>query len=409
MFVADFHVHSKYSRATSRDMDIDHISAWAKLKGINLMGTGDFTHPDWLEGLKGKLEKVEYGIYKHENIFYMLTSEVSNIYFKAGRVRKIHNIIFAPSFEATDEINKFLSQYGKLFSDGRPILSLECDKMAAGLGKINKDIFIVPAHVWTPHFSLFGANSGFDSIEECFGDYVPKIYALETGLSSDPAINWRWSALDRFCLISNSDAHSPSKIGREANVFKEKFGYKELIEILKTKDREKFLYTVEFYPQEGKYHWDGHRKCNAGFPPKETRNLNFRCPACGARVTVGVMHRVEKLCDRKEGFRLKDSPLYKNLVPLIEIISSCLGMGTESQAVQREYNALINKFGSEFSVLLEAPESKIKSECPPRISRGILNVRKGEVEIIPGYDGVYGKVNVYKGAEEKKEKQLELF
>ena len=409
MFIADFHIHSKYSRATSKNMDIENLSNWAGLKGVNLLGTADFTHPDWLRELKNKLEKVEYGIYRHKGIFYMLTSEVSNIYFKSGRVRKIHNIIFTPSFEIVDEINKFLSRYGNLYSDGRAILRIESDKMVKGLGKISKDIFVVPAHIWTPHFSLFGANSGFDSIEECFEDVTDKIYALETGLSSDPQMNWRWSALDRFSLISNSDAHSPSKIGREANVFKEKFGYKELIEILKTKNKEKFLYTVEFFPQEGKYHWDGHRKCNAGLAPQESKNLNYRCPKCGAKVTVGVMHRVEELGDRNEGFVLENAPSYKNLVPLIEIIASALKVGTETQSAQREYNALINKFGSELKVFLETPEKMIEGECPPKIAAGILNVKRGNVEIIPGYDGVYGKVNVYKGGEEKKEKQLELF
>ncbi len=408
-FIADFHIHSKYSRATSKDMDIDHISKWASLKGINLMGTGDFTHPDWLRELKGKLANVEYGIYSHENIFYMLTAEVNNIYFKTGRTRKIHNIIFCPSFEVAEEINKMLSQYGRLFSDGRPILSIESSEMVKCLGSINPDIFVVPAHIWTPHFSLFGANSGFDAIEKCFEEQTEKIYALETGLSSDPATNWRWSALDRFSLISNSDAHSPSKIGREANVFKEKFGYKELIEILKTKDKSKFLYTVEFYPQEGKYHWDGHRKCNARLSPKETKDLNYRCPKCGARITVGVMHRVEKLADREEGFVLEASPGFKNMVRLVEIISEAIGVGVESQAVQREYSSLLSKLGSEFIILLELPENRIKKECSPKIARGILNARAGNVEVIPGYDGEYGKVKVLKEGEEKKEKQLELF
>jgi uncharacterized protein (TIGR00375 family) len=409
MFIADFHVHSKYSRATSKNMDIENLSAWAGLKGINLLGTADFTHPDWLRELKNKLEKVEYGVYRHSDIFYMLTCEVSNIYFKSGRVRKIHNIIFAPSLEIVDEINNFLSRHGNLYSDGRAILRIECDKMVKGLCEISKDIFVVPAHVWTPHFSVFGANSGFDSIEECFDDATDKIYALETGLSSDPGMNWRWSELDKFSLISNSDAHSPSKIGREANIFREKFGYKELIDILKTKDKEKFLYTVEFFPQEGKYHWDGHRKCNARLSPSESKNLNYRCPKCGAKITVGVMNRVEKLGDRPEGFVLEGAPPYKNLVPLIEVIASALKVGAETKAAQREYNALIKKFGSEFKIFLETPGKRIKDECPPRIASGILNVKRGNLEIIPGYDGVYGKVNVYRGPEEKKEKQLELF
>jgi len=409
MFIADFHIHSKYSRATSRDMDIANLTKWALTKGIDLLGTGDFTHPDWLRELKEKLEKVEYGIYKNGNIFYMFSCEVCNIYFKNGQTRKIHNIIFAPSFEVVEEINRFLAQYGRLFSDGRPILSLESDKMAQALDKISSDIFIVPAHVWTPHFSLFGANSGFDSIEECYGKFTSKIYALETGLSSDPPMNWRWSALDRFTLLSNSDAHSPSKIGREANVFKDKFGYKELIEILKTKDKNKFLYTIEFFPEEGKYHWDGHRKCNACLPPKETLDLNYRCPKCGAKVTVGVCHRVEKLGDREEGFILEKTPSYKNLVPLIEILSSALGMGRESQGVQREYNSLINKFGSELNILLETSEKKLEKECQPKVAAGIINTRNGDVRVTPGYDGVYGKVSVFKDAEDKHEKQLELF
>ena len=409
MFIADFHIHSKYSRATSKEMDIENLSKWAKIKGVNLLGTGDFTHPDWLRELKGKLEEKEYGIYRHDNILYILTAEVSNIYFKTGKTRKIHNIIFAPSFDIAEEINSMLSQYGNLFSDGRPILGLESDKMVKALTKIDKDIFVVPAHVWTPHFGLFGANSGFDSIEECFGDMTDKIYSLETGLSSDPAMNWRWSSLDRFCLMSNSDAHSPSKIGREANVFRQKFGYRELMKILKEKDKNKFLYTVEFYPEEGKYHLDGHRKCGARLSPEESKNLNDRCPKCGRKITIGVMNRVGKLSDREKGFVPGNAPSYKSLVPLIEIIASALGVGKESQAAEREYNLLINKMGSEFKILLEASDEKIKKECPENIARGILNVREGNVEIVPGYDGVYGKVSVYKEGGEKKEKQLELF
>jgi len=408
MFIADFHIHSKYSRATSKSMDIENLSKWAKLKGINLLGSGDFTHPEWLRELKSKFEKIEYGIYKYNDIFYMLTCEVSNIYFKRGRTRKVHNIIFAPSFEDVDKINKLLSKSGNLYSDGRPILSLESSKMIEALTKINEDIFVVPAHIWTPHFSLFGANSGFDSIEECYEEFTPRIYALETGLSSDPGMNWRWSSLDRFSLISNSDAHSPSKIGREANVFREKFGYKELIEILKTKNKENFLYTIEFYPEEGKYHWDGHRKCNARLSPEESKNLNYGCPKCGRRVTIGVMHRVDKLSDRKEGFTLDNAPSCKKLVPLVEIIALALKMGRESQAVEREYNKLVSRFGSEFNILLEAPKEKLKKECPPKIAQGIINVQNGDVEVIPGYDGVFGKVNVYK-KEEKKEKQMEFF
>src|SRR3989338_1294125 len=236
-FIADFHIHSKYSRATAKDMDLSALAKWAKIKGISMLGTGDFTHPVWLKDLKDKLEEEEYGIYRYEDIYFILTTEVSNIYFKAGRTRKVHNIIFVPSLKVAEEVNKVLSEYGSLSSDGRPILSLECDKMVKGLSHIDPDIIFVPSHAWTPHFSIFGSNSGFDSPEECFEDQTPKIFSIETGLSSDPAMNWRWSKLDRFSLISNSDSHSPSKIGREVNVFKEKIGYKELFDILKAKDK----------------------------------------------------------------------------------------------------------------------------------------------------------------------------
>jgi len=409
MFVADFHIHSKYSRATSKDMNIENLSEAAKLKGIDLLGTADFTYPDWLRELKNTLEKVEYGVYRNKSIYYIFTCEVSNIYFKNDRTRKVHNIIFAPSLEAVEQINKYLSQYGNLYVDGRAIIKLECDKMVKGLRKIDQDIFVVPAHVWTPHFSLFGSNSGFDSIEECFGEEVQYIYALETGLSSDPPMNWRWSDLDRFCLVSNSDAHSPSKIGREANVFADKFSYKELIDILRRKDKEKFLYTIEFYPEEGKYHWDGHRKCDVNVSPKESKNLNYRCPKCGAKLTVGVMNRVEKLSDRKEGFTLNASPSYKRLVPLIEIVASAFGVGKEASSAKKEYNSLIHRFGNELKIIMEVPEEKIKKECPSKIARGIINARKGDVSIVPGSDGVYGKVSVYKENESGEEKQLELF
>jgi len=389
-------------------MDIEHLAVWAKKKGVDLLGTADFTHPDWLRELKEKLEETEYGIYRHKDTLFVLTVEVSNIYFKTGKTRKIHNVIFAPSVRIAEEINKLLSRYGSLYSDGRPILSIECDKMVKALNKIDNDIFVVPAHVWTPHFGVFGANSGFDSIEECFEDMTPNIYALETGLSSDPAMNWRWSSLDRFSLISNSDAHSPSRIGREANVFKEKFGYKELIKILKEKDKDKFLYTIEFYPQEGKYHWDGHRKCGARLSPEEAENLRYRCPKCGGKITVGVMHRVAKLGDRKKDFVLEGAHSYKSLIPLAEIIASVIGMGPETQGVQREYNNLISRFGNEIKILLEISGDGLLKECPERIAEGILNAREGRVDIVPGYDGVYGKVSVHKEPE-KKEKQPELF
>lgn len=408
-FIADFHIHSKYSRATSKDMDMENLSKWAKIKGISLLGTGDFTHPDWLKELKEKLEPAEHGLYKHNEIYYILTTEVANIYFKSGRSRKIHNIVFAPSFKDVEAINRYLSDFGDLRSDGRPMLDLDCEKMIKALTEINPDIFVVPGHIWTPWFSLFGSNSGFDNIEDCFEQETSKIFALETGLSSDPLMNWRWSKLDRFCLISNSDSHSPSRIGREANVFKEKFGYKELIEILKKKDKEKFLFTVEFFPEEGKYHWDGHRNCKARLSPKEAKKINERCPVCGRRITVGVMHRLEDLADRDEGYKLESGIPFKNLVSLDEIIAEAMGVGKETTGVQREYNTLIQRLGSEFKILLEVPEGEILKNCQPRIAKGILKVRKGEVGVLPGYDGEYGQVKILTEEDRKGEKQLSFF
>jgi len=410
MFIVDLHIHSKYSRATSKDMNIKTLAKWAKIKGIDLLGTGDFTHPEWLNELKKDLEPVEYGIFKHDNVNFILTAEVSNIYFKAGKSRKIHNILIAPSLEIVTEINKALSEYGDLYSDGRPILKLEADKMVKKILSISKDCIIIPGHIWTPHFSLFGANSGFDSIEECFEEETEHIYALETGLSSDPLMNWRWSGLDRFTLVSNSDSHSPRKIGREANVFDSKIGYNQLHETLKNKDKDKFLYTVEFFPQEGKYHWDGHRKCNIRLSPGEARRVNNTCPSCGRKLTIGVMHRVEKLGDREENFILENSPGYKHMVPLAEIIACALGVGADTVGVEKEYNKLIKTFGSEFNILLNVPEGEFKKKCSPKIASGILKVRAENLEVIPGYDGVYGEVKIFDGEDEEVgEKQLSFF
>ena len=408
-YIADFHIHSKYSRATSKDMDMDSLAKWALIKGISMLGTGDFTHPSWLAELQGKLVGKGYGVYTYGKVDFILTAEVSNIYFKTGRTRKVHNIIFAPSFKAAEEINRALAEYGHLASDGRPILGLECDKMARLLFAIDPDIMIIPAHAWTPHFSLFGSNSGFDSPEECFEEQTKKILAMETGLSSDPAMNRRWSKLDKFCLISNSDSHSPSRIGREANVFKTRIDYRELIEILKTKDAGKFLFTIEFFPEEGKYHWDGHRACKARLSPQESARLNNTCPSCGKKVTVGVMQRLEKLADRKEGFVLDGAVPFKSVVPLAEIIAQALGLGVDTLTVEKEYFQVVKNFGSEFAVLLDSPEEDLKEHCPEAVAKGIINMRRGEIEITPGYDGEYGKVRVFKEGEAKKDKQLSFF
>ena len=390
-------------------MDIDHLSKWAAIKGIGMLGTGDFTHPDWLKELKEKLSEKEYGVYTHGGIDYILTVEVSNIYFKNGKVRKVHNVIMAPSFEVVAEANRMLAEYGTLESDGRPILSVECDRMARELRRISPDIMLIPAHVWTPHFGVFGSNSGFDTIEECYEGESENITALETGLSSDPPMNWRWSALDRYTLVSNSDAHSPAKIGREANVLREKAGYRELRDILKNKDKDRFMYTVEFFPQEGKYHWDGHRKCEVRLSPAESSKVDYRCPTCGRKLTVGVMNRVERLSDRPEGFVSENSPGYRSLIPLIEIVADSMGVGKESVGAEREYNSILQRLGSEFDVLLFKTKDELLEKCPPRIAKGIMNVREGRVSILPGYDGVYGKIEVFAGEDKKEEKQLTFF
>lgn len=408
-YIADLHIHSKYSMATSRDMDMQNISKWAKIKGIGMLGTGDFTHPAWLEELKKNLVEKEYGVYTHEGIDYILTAEVSNIYFKAGRTRKVHNIITAPSFKTAEEINRALSEYGALDSDGRPILGLECDKMARLIHGVCADIMIIPAHIWTPHFSLFGSNFGFDRIEECFEVETRSVMAMETGLSSDPPMNWRLSALDKYTLVSNSDAHSPSKIGREANVFKDKIGYKELMMTLAGKDREKFLYTIEFFPEEGKYHWDGHRSCEARLSPEEAKNVNYRCPLCGKKLTIGVMNRVERLADRPSGFVSETAPGYRNVVPLIEIIADAMDVGKESVGAEREYHSLIKRLGSEFDILLYMPKEEILEKCPPKIGNGIINVREGKVKVIPGYDGVYGTIDVFAENGREEGRQLTFF
>lgn len=410
-FIADFHIHSKYSRATSKDMDISHIAEWAKLKGISLMGTGDFTYHLWLEELKNNLEDLGNGLFKYQDVYFILTTEISSIYSKRGRTYRIHNIIFAPSFKTVDKINETLSRYGNLASDGRPILGLDAAELSRIIFDIDENCMIVPGHAWTPWFSVFGSMSGFDRIEDCFEDQTAKIFALETGLSSDPGMNWRLSALDRFTLISNSDSHSPSKIGREANVFDCELNYKTIREILKTKDKKRFLYTIEFFPEEGKYHYDGHRLCSIRFSPRQTAEHKGRCPKCGKPVTVGVMNRVEQLADRPQGYKPANAIPYKNLIPLDEIIAEAKGLAKTTQAVEREYHSGVAKFGTEFNILIKANKEDLIKNLSSRLAEGILRVREGKVHIQAGYDGEYGKISIFlkEDKPEKTEKQLNLF
>ncbi|MCM8783835.1 MAG: endonuclease Q family protein [Candidatus Omnitrophica bacterium] len=408
--IADFHIHTKYSRATSKDMDLDHLVESARFKGINLLGTGDFTHFLWLEELRHKLSPLKYGLFEYKGINFILTTEVSNIYFQNGRMRRIHNMIFTPTFEIADKINEHLSRYGSLSSDGRPMLGLSAENLVEIVLGISKDCLIVPSHIWTPWFSLFGSESGFDSIEECFGKYTKDIYVLETGLSSDPAMNWRLSSLDRFTLISNSDSHSPSRIGREANVFDATLDYLEILDILKKKDKTRFLFTVEFFPQEGKYHYDGHRNCEIRLSPQETLKFKGICPKCGKHLTIGVMHRVEQLADRGENFSPENAIPFKKMVPLEEIIASARGIGADTQQVKQEYLRIVGHLGTEFDILFELSEKKLYDTLSPQIAEGIMRVRKGILNILPGYDGEYGRVEIFNKEEiDKKEKQRTLF
>jgi uncharacterized protein (TIGR00375 family) len=409
-FIADFHIHSKYSRATSRDMDIKHLAEWAKLKGITLMGTGDFTHHLWLEELKHNLEDAGTGFYRYQDIYFVLTTEISSIYSKGGRGYRIHNMVFAPSFETVDKINETLARYGNLASDGRPILGMDASEIARIVFDIDENAMVVPGHIWTPWFSLFGSMSGFNKIEACFEKETPKIFALETGLSSDPGMNWRLSALDKYTLISNSDSHSPSKIGREANVFDCELNYKTIREVLKTKDKKRFLYTIEFFPEEGKYHYDGHRLCQMRLSPKETRQLNGKCPKCGKFVTVGVVNRVEQLADRPEGFKPDNAIPYKHLIPFDEIIAETRGVSKGSVAVERDYRAFVSKFGTEFEILLRASKEELLKNLPLRVAEGVLRAREGKVNIKAGFDGEYGIISIFGDEDkEKKETQLSLF
>ena len=401
--IADLHLHSRYSRATSRDMDVEHMARWAKIKGITLLGTGDFTHPVWLRELRAKLTPTERGLFTHDGSHFMLTVEVSNIYTAGGRLRKIHNIIFAPSFEVADKINAVLGRFGNLMADGRPTLTVPTDRMVEYLMEISPDCMLVPAHAWTPWFSLYGSMSGFDAIAECFGDQLKHIAAVETGLSSDPPMNWRLSELDQVMLVSNPDRHSPAKLGREANVFACELDYFEILRVLREKDTSKFLYTLEFFPEEGKYHYDGHRNCNRRMTPKETRAHGGRCPVCGKAPTVGVLHRVEALADREEGFVPEGAVPYRNLVPLEEIIAEANGSKPGTVGVREEYYRLCQALGGEFNVLLDAPVEDVLRLSSARTAEGRRRVREGRVSIAPGYDGVFGEISIFKDGEDTRE------
>ena len=407
--VADFHIHSRFSRATAHDITIKNLSQWMKKKGVNLLGTGDFTHPMWFKELKENLEPAEEGLYRlkgdndEKNISrFILTTELSCIYSQGGKGRRIHLVVLASSLEVVQKINIALSWQGNLQSDGRPILGLSAIELVKLLFSISSDIVIIPAHIWTPWFSLFGSMSGFDTVEECFGEWANKIFAIETGLSSDPQMNWRLSQLDNFSITSNSDSHSVPKIAREANVFNTELSYFKIIEAIKSgipvnysKDSSQFLYTIEFYPEEGKYHYDGHRLCNVCLSPVEAKKINNICPKCHRPLTIGVMHRVEDLADRPVDYKPSNRPPFKKLVPLLEIIAEVMNSTVAAKKVQNEFERLINIFRDEISILTDISIKDIEAESDYKLAEAIKRVRENKLVISPGFDGEYGKVKIF--------------
>ncbi|MEA3295682.1 MAG: endonuclease Q family protein [Patescibacteria group bacterium] len=410
-YIVDFHIHSKYSRATSPQMNLEVLDEFARIKGINVLATGDFTHPEWFKNLKQKLEPAEQGLYKlkknanKQSARFILTSEISCIYSKAGKVRKIHIIVLAPSLTVVEKINMKLAKIGNLKADGRPILGLDAKELTKIVLDVSKDCLVIPAHCMTPWFGLFGSKSGFDSMEECFEEYTKYIFAVETGLSADPSMLCRIPDIRNVCLLSNSDAHSPAKLGREANVFQGKeISYQAITQAIKNKSRFgqgqssailELLYTIEFYPQEGKYFNDGHRQCDVNLSSNESKKYNNICPNCGKPLTVGVMNRVEQISDKPQGFKSKNFVPFKSLIPLREIIAECVGTGVATKRVTEQYNNLIKNFENEFNILLNVSQSDLCSATLSQIAEGIIKARNGDINIEPGYDGVFGKIKIF--------------
>lgn len=384
-------------------MNVESLDKWATVKGIRVLGTGDFTHPQWFHELKDKLEPAEAGLFTLKNsdtkTRFILTVEISCIYSKNNRIRKIHLLVFAPSFAVAEKINTHLGWIGNLRADGRPIVGLDAKELLKIVLDASPECLLVPCHAWTPWFSIFGSRSGFDSLQECFDEYSKYIYAIETGLSSDPSMNWRLSALDNVTLLSNSDCHSVQKIGREANIFDTDLTYSAITKAIKDKDPKTFLYTIEFFPEEGKYHYDGHRLCGVSFSPSETKKMGGICPKCQKALTIGVMSRVEELADRPEGFLPENAIPFKKLVPLDEIIAGALGTKIGTKQGEQEYKKLIQAFGNELTILLEVPEVNLQEVTVSRIAEGIMRVREGKVRVNPGYDGVYGSVRIFEDEE----------
>jgi len=383
-------------------MNLKEIARYAKIKGLSLVGTGDFTHPRWLhEILETLAQDADTGLYKvaktpDSPMRFMLTTEVCTIFDWQGQSKKVHHVILAPNIEVINQINGALDKHGDLAPDGRPILNMTATQLVENVMEISSENMVFPAHAWTPWFSIFGAFSGFDNIEDCYDDMTRHIHALETGLSSDPPMNWRLSKLDKFTLVSNSDCHSfwPWRIGREANVLElEQLIYNQVTDTIRSNDPARFKFTIETDPAYGKYHWTGHRNCNVSLSPKEAKKFSNICPVCRRKLTKGVEQRVEELADRPEGYKPVGKPRYKRLLPLSEIVATVLNVGEPSaQAVWKIYNALIERVGDEYSVLLDASEEKLNTIVDPQITNAILRIREGAYTVVPGFDGVYGKL-----------------
>lgn len=400
--IADLHIHGRYSRATSERMNLEETARFAKIKGLNLLGTGDFTHPKWLHEIQETLTSdTDTGLFHvaksiDSSVQFMLTTEVCTIFNFQGQSKKVHHVILTPNIESVTQINSALKAHGDLSVDGRPILDMTAPQLVEEIMEISTENMIFPAHAWTPWFSIFGAFSGFDTMQDCYQDMTKHIHALETGLSSDPPMNWRISSLDRFTLLSNSDCHSfwPWRIGREANVFElKKVTYQQITDTIRTNDPTRLNFTIETDPAYGKYHWTGHRKCNVSLSPKEAQKFDNICPVCHRKLTKGVEQRVEELADRPIGYVPSGRPGFKRLLPLSEIIAALLKVAEPSnQAVWKIYNLLIERFGNEYTVLLDVPEETLNQIVEPQITNAILRNRAGSVPVLPGFDGVYGKL-----------------
>ncbi|CAB1078200.1 Endonuclease Q, cleaves 5' to damaged DNA bases / ATP-dependent DNA helicase UvrD/PcrA-like protein [Olavius algarvensis Delta 1 endosymbiont] len=415
-FIADLHVHSKYSRATARNLDLENLYIAAQLKGVTVVGTGDFTYPAWYSEICEKLEPAEPGLFTlkkeyakdcdqevprtcRNEVRFILTTEISNIYKKNDKTRKNHNLVLMPDLAAVEKFNVKLDNIGNIKSDGRPILGLDARNLLEIVLETTAQGYLIPAHIWTPWFSLLGSKSGFDSVEECFEDLTHHIFAVETGLSSDPPMNWSVSGLDGLTLVSNSDAHSPMNVGREANLFNTSLSFGDIKQALESGDPEKFLGTFEFYPEEGKYHLDGHRNCDVRLWPQKTMGHNGKCPVCGKGLTLGVLYRVLELADRAEGEIPSNRPAYHSIIQLADILSEILIVGPKSKKVQKNYYAALNQLGSEFDILHRLTLEDIEKAGIPLLAEAIRRMRHKQIDVLPGYDGEYGQVKIFKAQE----------